>query len=262
MSLQSMSAYIGTDDTQIVPALVHAQTLLRSPSSLRIEVFLLQADCGRLLRFDGRDLVDAGPLPMQPHERPTTSGTRFSLARFVIPELRGYQGRAIYFDSDQICLGDPRELWETPLGESCLAASVSRRQGDSPDALDTSVMLMDCARCQWRIHELLDGLRTGRWTYWELMCLSGRAASLRKDGVVTLEPEWNTYDTLGPSTRLLHYTTREQQPWKNDDLPSRESRSLWEAELARALREVPILGNLIQQGVRNGDLKPQLLSIL
>lgn len=261
MALETVAVCIGSDDTQIVPALVCAQSLLRSPAGQQIKNFIMQADSGRLLLLQEGALVDVGPLPMRPQERPQNAGTRFSLARFVIPEVMRYQGRAIYFDSDQICLGNPSSLLDILLGDNSLAACTARREVDSPDSFDTSVMVIDCSRCHWRIRDLLEGLRAGAWAYWELMCLSGRAAPLRCGGVTPLDPIWNTYDTPDSSTQILHYTTKEYQPWKNDDHPSKASRLLWETEFVRALHELPMLGDLVQQGVRDRYLKPGLLSL-
>ena len=50
--------------------------------------------------------------------------TEFSLFRYVIPELCGFEGRAIYLDSDMICLGDLAELADWPLPDGAWFAAV------------------------------------------------------------------------------------------------------------------------------------------
>ena len=63
--------------------------------------------------------------------------TGFTNYRFLIPDLAGGQGRAIYNDVDQVYLADPAELFDAPMGAAGVLAI-------SP--ADTSVMLLDCAR--------------------------------------------------------------------------------------------------------------------
>ena len=65
--------------------------------------------------------------------------TEFSLYRFLIPELCNYQGRAIYIDSDTVCLSDIGELFETPMGD----ADFLVRRDTNPDEVlwGLSVML-------------------------------------------------------------------------------------------------------------------------
>lgn len=41
--------------------------------------------------------------------------TPFSGFRWAVPELCGYEGRALYVDSDVIAKADPIELWRTPI---------------------------------------------------------------------------------------------------------------------------------------------------
>jgi hypothetical protein len=142
------------------------------------------------------------------------------------------------------------------------AACTSRRPGSPPNSYDTSVMLLRCDRCPWNIRKVLDGLDRGLWDYCQVMCAGGRAAWLCGSGVLELDPAWNTFDALTGSTRLLHYTTREHQPWKNDALPSGRSREVWEHEVQEASHDMPILCQLVRDGVGAGLLKPGLLSLI
>jgi len=42
--------------------------------------------------------------------------TEFSFSRFLVPWMCGYEGKAIFMDSDMICMTDICELWDLPLG--------------------------------------------------------------------------------------------------------------------------------------------------
>src|SRR5437762_14341090 len=51
----------------------------------------------------------------EPNDIRQSSRTNFSFARFTIPELKGYRGRALYLDADMLVFRDIAELWKLPL---------------------------------------------------------------------------------------------------------------------------------------------------
>lgn len=69
--------------------------------------------------------------------------TPFSGFRWAVPAYCGYQGRAIYMDTDTLVLGDIAELWRAPLRD---AAVVMARPQKSFNRF--CVSLWDCARAQ------------------------------------------------------------------------------------------------------------------
>ena len=54
------------------------------------------------------------------------NATEFSLYRFLIPELCGHVGKAIWLDSDMVCLADIGELFDTGLGRCRLPGEARR----------------------------------------------------------------------------------------------------------------------------------------
>ena len=50
--------------------------------------------------------------PFFARERGPLDSTDFSISRFLVPYLSGYQGYSIYMDCDMLCLADIKELWE------------------------------------------------------------------------------------------------------------------------------------------------------
>jgi hypothetical protein len=125
--------------------------------------------------------------------------TDFTGFRWAIPELCGFEGRAIYQDVDQLDLGDMRELWEAPLAGA--VKSVGQK---------TCVMLLDCARfAQVKGWPALAAIRGGVSMY-HLRALLGKCREI--DG--SLPREWNMPDKWTPDTRVLHFTNMRTQPWK------------------------------------------------
>jgi lipopolysaccharide biosynthesis glycosyltransferase len=50
-------------------------------------------------------------------QRGPTESTEFSLTRFLVPYLSGYQGHSVFMDCDMLCLTDMNELWGLILAE-------------------------------------------------------------------------------------------------------------------------------------------------
>jgi lipopolysaccharide biosynthesis glycosyltransferase len=69
--------------------------------------------------------------------------TEFSLYRYLIPEICGYQGKAIYLDSDMICLTDIGELFDTPINGCDFLAKRAAYSRLNTDMWGLSVMLID-----------------------------------------------------------------------------------------------------------------------
>src|SRR5215813_12482748 len=67
------------------------------------------------------------PLPLDLKYR---NQTEFSLYRYLIPELCTFKGRAIYLDSDIVCLSDIGDLFDLPMGDCDFLAKREYAEGD------------------------------------------------------------------------------------------------------------------------------------
>ncbi len=132
--------------------------------------------------------------------------TGFTNYRFAIPHFAGNQGRAIYNDVDQIYLSDPAALFDRDIGGHgfmCIANGPRARV-----AVDTSVMLIDCARMAplWTLEAVQRGRKNA---------LTKRALAV--SGLWgPLEPDWNARDSeyVAGRSNVLHYTALHLQPWR------------------------------------------------
>lgn len=263
MNNNILKVFIGADQSSLIPASVHAASIWRSLAQrCAVEIYIMVGDTGELLFWSQGKLSDAGSLPLTPENRPASSGTGFSLLRFAIPELVNNTGRAIYCDSDQVCLGDFLELALLDLGTAGIACAHARANLNLPaDALETSVMVIDAAKCNWNVADMLEGLNNGTYTYKELTRLYGRANIWRPDHVRVLSDNWNFMNDYCPETKLIHYTERKQQPWKNDLLPSQPARHLWEWALRHEIKNNFIDKDQVLAAIDKGYLKPSLLPL-
>lgn len=137
----------------------------------------------------------------------------FCPLRFLPPQLMGYQGRAVVMDADIFALGDIYELLSSDMKGKAIyckrkeyAGGKKRRRGH----FVSSVMLLDCVKLKhWKWQEMVDRMFAMElnWQAW----MNLQHEDLESIGI--LEDQWNQYDELTKSTKLLHNTNRSTQPW-------------------------------------------------
>jgi hypothetical protein len=138
----------------------------------------------------------------------------FSKARFLVPEMQGYRGWAIWADGDMLCRSDIQELWD--LKRSGFDAMVvkhdyrtkhpvkylGQRNEDYPCKNWSSLMLIDCGNAAWRrpaYKELLKGPAG----------LLHRFSFLDDERIGELPKEWNWLVSeypLNQDAKLAHFT--------------------------------------------------------
>lgn len=161
-------------------------------------------------------------LPVRPPRDPKQDQrTGFSFSRFCIPKLCGYQGKAIYMDADMLVFRDISELWNLPfdgakvLVQEPLSPARENTEGKrgAPDKRikQSSVMLLDCARLDWDIEKIIQGLDEGRYDYGKLLyelCILPEAEIGLK-----IPFRWNSLEHFDSQTANIHYTDMGTQPW-------------------------------------------------
>jgi hypothetical protein len=190
------------------------------------------------------------PIPDDPRFKPYTE---FSFARFVIPSLCAYQGRAVYMDSDMLVFADIGELWDTDMEGAAIA--IERGSRDQADrGKHAAVMLLDCAKLDWQVERIVAGLGT-RYAYKALMQID---PLLQPGQMRELIPAgWNELDHFEPGrTRNLHYTKIVTQPWVYAAHPHGQ---LWVDEVQRMLQSGALAAEELRGEVALGYLRPSIL---
>jgi hypothetical protein len=199
---------IHTNDKQMLGALVSAHSFRRnSQDPGAFDVRILSASEYPELQKSGRTILRGG------HERAWDPDDlqSFTPLRFAIPDLADHQGLALVTDPDVFAVGDASELFARDLDGKAIWCRPRPGYDKITDPLATSVMLLDCGRLpHWRFGEQLEALWAHRIDYLDWINL--KLENL--DTIGLLEPEWNDFDHLTPSTKLLHNTKRRTQPWK------------------------------------------------
>jgi hypothetical protein len=162
----------------------------------------------------------------------------FSKARFLIPEMQGFRGWAIWADGDMLCRADIEELWALRKpGYDVMVVKhdyqtkhrskyLGQRNEDYPCKNWSSLMLIDCGSAVWRRPRYKDLFKGPAGLF-------HRFAFLEEDRIGEIPKEWNwlvgEYD-YNPNAKLVHFTigTPCWKPYQNCDYADE-----WRDELAK-----------------------------
>jgi hypothetical protein len=187
------------------------------------------------------------PTPLAVENRPRTP---FSFQRFLVPELCGFSGKAIYLDADMQIFRDIGDLWNHDFA-GCDLQTV--REAQKGRRRQFSVMLLDCKALGWNIDQIVADLDAGKLDYAGLMFEMRVAKRIGRN----IAPEWNALEYFEPQrTCLLHYTDMNTQPWISMANPLGH---LWVACLRRALAAGFISRAEIERELSSGHVRPSLL---
>lgn len=186
----------------------------------------------------------------RPKEEKNWPRTPFSFQRFIIPQLSGYKGRAIYLDSDMQVFKDIKDIWMMPFNNAqVLSVREPNVTGRRPQF---SVMLLDCEHLDWKIEDIIDRLNSGELTYEHLMYDMAVARAVKED----IDPCWNYLERYKENeTALLHYTDMTTQPWVSVNNPLGY---LWFRDLFEAIDNGFISLQFVKEQVDLGYVRPSL----
>jgi lipopolysaccharide biosynthesis glycosyltransferase len=179
----------------------------------------------------------------------------------MIPQLAGYEGRAVYLDCDMQVFADLAELWAIPFDEQTVLCTYQpeppeRWKGNKnfKPGRHLAVMMLDCSRLQWDVHDVVRGLDEDRYGYTELM--SDLAIVPEEQIEERIPVEWNSLEHYEPGrTKLVHYTQVPTQPWKNGENPLRE---VWLEAFREALAASALDPEVVVRGIEGGHIDPAL----
>ena len=151
--------------------------------------------------------------------------TEFGLYRYLPSQICQFQGRAIYLDSDMVCLTDIGELWDSELAPFDFLALANGFPETGQFLYRTSVMLVDCERFRLNLQEIVEQLDRGLYTVFPDFChMSPTFLAHHPYRIGELDFRWNSLDCWHRDTKAIHYTCLGTQPWKYHNHPYGE---LW-----------------------------------
>lgn len=224
--------FIGSGEATIVERKVLIYSLHRR-TRRQLDIRILNGT-HNAVEFHGR--VEPLSLPLRLKYR--HGETEFGLCRYLIPGLMGGAGRALYLDSDTLCLGDIGELFDCPLGDADLLA-LPRAPGDG---WVTAVMLMDCAKTRFDVPAIFAAIDRREFTQRDFMTMRPPYLARFPARIGSIDPAWHALDVCGARTKLVHYTDLARQPWR---WPNHPYGRLW----FRYLREASAAGHLSEADI-------------
>jgi len=222
---------------------------LRKHTQRPLEIFVFNGT-HNAIELDGQDPVPA-PMSLKVKYR---NVTEFSLYRFLIPEICQFEGKAIYLDSDMICLADIGELFDTPMDGSAVLAKPSTK---STRSWSLSLMLMDCSECRFNLEAIIDQIDQNAYSYSDFTAFGQKYLNINPLRVGHLDPNWNVFDRRDAGTKLIHFTNLLTQPWKHSGHPFEE---LWfqyfsEAQAAGVVTARDVELSMLRSYVRQDILR-------
>jgi len=161
------TVFIGIDERHLVAGMVLISSLIRRQSRPTAIVPLFRTQLGI--------------------ERVGLTG--FTYARYLVPQLMNYEGRALFLDSDMIALDDICRLFDTP-PEGSVHVVTEQPRFEWP-----SLMLFNCAECKQLTEEVV---------------LKGKPQDFSWASCVTpLPARWNVCvgHTWHEQPAVIHYTS-------------------------------------------------------
>jgi hypothetical protein len=216
---------------------------------LKVLEFSIQELCSNSVEvYSINNFARVIPTPKKINNRPKTP---FSFQRFLIPELCGYSGKAIYLDADMQVFRDISELWNHDFSGCDLQTVQVAKKGRRGQF---SVMLLDCKALGWNVEQIVADLDTGKLNYAALMYEMRVAKKIGRD----ISSSWNSLEFYEPGkTSLLHYTDMNTQPWISIYNPLGY---LWISCLRRAMLKGFIKRSELLREIELGHVRPSLIS--
>jgi lipopolysaccharide biosynthesis glycosyltransferase len=244
--LSPIRVFVGTDTSQLLAVKVLEYSIKRRTDAA-VEVVAM---CDLPIRE-----------PKDPRQRQRTG---FSFSRFAIPELAQYTGKALYMDADMLVLRDIRELWQIPFGQAKILIQKPLEQGQSQTTgkagapkvriRQCAVMLLDCGQLSWKVDEIIDLLDREIMNYEQLIY---ELKILKEEEIGEAIPfQWNSLETLEPTTGNIHYTDMDTQPWVSC---FNKNSQVWFDEVRHMIESGALSWEDVRAEIQKGYFRPSLI---
>lgn len=240
--------FIGSGEASILErkTLIHS---LRKTTQKPLDIYVFNGTHNSIELNDGEPYL--APMSLKIKYR---NVTEFSLYRYLIPEICNFQGKAIYVDSDTICLTDIGILFDTPMSGYDFLAKKDAYTGT--DLWGLSVMLIDCDKCRFDLELIMNEIDRGFYSLADFTGMSQAFLARRSYSIAELDPRWNVFDYWDRHTYLIHYTNLHAQPWKYQNHPYGE---LWFEYFQEAIESGYITAEDIKLSIDRGYVRRNLL---
>jgi lipopolysaccharide biosynthesis glycosyltransferase len=225
---------------------------LRKHCSRELDIYVFNGTHNAIERNDEEPVLANMPLWIK-----YRNYTEFSNYRFLIPEICNHEGRAIFLDSDMVCLGDLAAFFDQDMRGNDMLAKAEAYKGDG--CWGMSQILFDCSKCHFDLPTIFTEMDNGEFTNADLHQMKAPFLKKYPFKLGGYDASWNVFDQCDASTNLIHYTNLGTQPWK---FPGHKHEDVWfkyfnEARNAGVVTGEDIKKTLSRAYARQDILKPQ-----
>jgi lipopolysaccharide biosynthesis glycosyltransferase len=207
--VEKIRVFIGSGEASVIERKVLIYSIRKNTPG-DVDIYVFNGTHNSLERND------EPPVPLNMSLRVKYKNTtEFSNYRFLIPELCKNEGRAIFIDSDTICLSDIGKLFHQDMNGFDLIAKKNAYEHSGEDKWGLSVMLLDCRKCKFDLEQYWDEIEAGKYSSSDYHQLSAKFLKYHPLKVGPLDPNWNDFDHYGSDTKVIHYSNLYSQPWKS-----------------------------------------------
>lgn len=204
----TIKVFIGSGEESVLERKVLIYSI-RKHTQRDVEISVFNGTNNTIERDHGQ--VTTAPLSTRLKKR---NLTEFSLYRYLIPECCGFTGKAIYLDSDMLCLTDIGELFDSPMGDNDFLCTRAYRDDQGEPMHAMSALLIDCERCRFDLSQVFEEIDRGLYNYTQFSQMGTEFLRLHPYQIGELDERWNVFDWYDSQTKILHYTNLQTQPWK------------------------------------------------
>lgn len=231
---QPFRVYINADESQMLAAAVLARGI-RDFATTPVAITILKNP----------------PLPRVRNPQCWPRNPR-ALTRFLVPELAGFQGRALFLEADMLIRGDVAELVSLAL-DRCQVAVL---QNPKSSGWEPSLQVINCQRADWQIERIMQGLDEGRYTSDELI---GSLANVQDSNEIAeqIPTAWQPiYDQPSAATQVHRFRDPKHQPWRQEF----ENSPAWAEIFRRAIAMGDVTVDDVYDAVEDGYADDSLLT--
>jgi hypothetical protein len=184
--------------------------------------------------------------------------TEFSNFRWFIPRLCGYRGRAMFIDSDMVCLADLGMFAEIDMqGAAMMAKTDAYKTSDGQPRWGMSMTLFVNEHCFFVPETWFQNIAAQKYSLTDLHQMTARFHESHPYQITPLPPGWNEFDRFESGhTKLIHYTGLGTQPWK---YPGHPAGDLWFQYLHEAMNAGFVTQAMIDQQILRYYVRADLL---
>jgi hypothetical protein len=111
-----------------------------------------------------------------------------------------------------------------------------------------SVLLLDCEKSRFDLEQIVDEIDALKYSYSEFTRFAAAYLAVHPHEIRELDPVWNTFDRHDEKTKLIHYTSLMQQPWR---VPGHPYAALW----FRMFREAVEAGSITETDIHKATCR-------